>query len=1269
MNARVGPARRGARWAWRAALVGALLAALAVGAALALAGTQAGTRWLLARAAGAGLEVGRATGTLLGGLRLSGVRWQSASATVTLDTLVWQPRPGALARGRVDLGSVQANGVAVALRSGPDDEAEPAAWPRLRVPWPVHVRALTLRDVSIQRDGAPLLRDGELRARATLRASRLDLAVDTLRADALRVRGRVAVGLDARGALRGTLDWSYAAADRRWAGHADLDGAIAASVTVDHRLSAPAPATLRARIATPLEPGRWSAELALPDTTLGGFGAPPAWRGQATLHARGRGAGGSVDGDFALAGTPAGTLSGQLRVRGAGSAWTLESLVVNGPDDARVEVSGNVDFAATPNGRLLARWQALRWPLDGPAGVHARAGELTLEGRADAWRFALDTAIEGRHGGPGRLRAQGGGSTQAARVDSLEARLLDGTLRGTARVAFAGAPAWEYDLTARGLNPGRVHPDWPGAVSATVRGSGQVRDDAGIAQRATLAALGGQLRGHALSGGGALGQDGAVIHARDLRLRLGSAHLTLDGALPDPLRLRAGVPELAGLVPDASGAVEADVTVSGTPPALGVRGTVNATALAYTDWRLGTLRAALDLAPGAADRLVLDLRAQDLAGPLAIETLRVQAGPHASAHTLRADLQAPDWQASVEAHGGLGADQTWRGSLNEARVHTPDARTWTLDDPAALNIGASAQSLGQACLASAGARVCASGDHAAGAYAAQARLDDLPLAALAWVFPPDLQAEGLMAGTASLRGEPGAPPQGDLALRLGAGAWHWQGAGQEPLTFPHGGMQLDARLEAAATALTARIAPVGGGPALLDARLRGPALAALQAPDAPLTGQVTVRNLSVVPLRVLSADLADLAGVIDADVDVAGRWAAPRVSGRADLHDARVALPRLGTQLREVRLGLRAQGDGVLRIAGQARSGSGTLGVDGHLVLDAARGWPLELDISGEDFLASDTRAARVLVSPALSVRAAARRVTVRGDLGVPQALLRPAGAAQAPATSPDVVVIGRTDAPEPSPWTVDSELTVRLGDQVRLAYAGSAASLPTGVRVPGYALDARLGGRLTVRDRPGELTRASGTIEIEEGEFSAYGQRLDITAGRLRLADQPLDNPGVSLDAQRKVGDVTAGVRVRGRLQSPTLTVFSDPAMAQEEALSYLLLGRPLRGASTEEGSMLARAAGALGVSGGDRLAKRIGARLGLDELGVASADAGSGVQGPALQAGKYLSPRLYVGYGLGLFDQVGAFKVRFDLTERWVLEASSGLSQAVDLLYTRER
>lgn len=1263
------PRRAGSAALRRVAVAMALVLTATLVAAAGLLGTQAGTRWLVAWAHAAGLEVGRTSGTVLHGLQMNAVRWQSATTTVTVDALRWRLRPAALTHGRIDLGTLDASGVAISVRSTSDAPTDPLVWPRLRVPLPVHVRALALRDVSIERDGAVLLRHGELRASGRLRASRLELAVHSLHADALHLRGTVRVGFDARGALGSALAWEYIAApDRRWAGDLDLRGAVSGKVSVHHQLIAPAPVTLSAEIATPLTPGRWSAVLELPDTALAAFGAPEAWRGRATLRAGGQGAAGRISGDFALADTPAGPLTGQLLLHGANTAWTLEALHLNGPDAARVDLSGKADFAATPTGQVHARWQALRWPVSGPAGVHAKAGELTVEGTVDTWRFVLDTALEGRYGGPGQLRARGSGSGQAVQVEALDAEVLDGTLAGTARLVFGGEPAWKYDLTARALNPGRVHADWPGAVDARLQGDGRVRA-AAISQRTSLAALGGQLRGHALAGSGTVHQEGAMIRAENVALRMGTARLALDGTLTDGLHLRVQIPQLAGLLPDASGAVQADLTVSGTPPALGVSGTASAQALAYADWRVGTLRADVDFAPGAPDRLVLDVQAQDLAGPLALTTVRAQAGPKASAHDITVNARAPDWRASARARGGIGMDNTWRGTLRHAQWQAPDAQTWTLDAPAALTVGARAQSLARACLVSAGARVCTAGENAAGTYAAQAELAALPVRALAALLPPDVQVEGLLTGTAAVRGAPGAPPQGDLALNLSAGTWRLARPSQEPLEFAHGGARADLRFDAAATVVAARVTQPTGTRVLLDAQLRLPAPLALSEPDAPLAGRITVRDLSVTPLAALSPDLDELAGAVNADLKLAGRVAAPTLRGQARLENGRVTLPRLGTDIRDIRLTVRAQDDSVLRIDGQARSGKGTLGIAGSFALDAARGYPLDLDIHGTDFLASDTTEARVLISPALSVRSTRQRITVRGELAVPEAMLRPAGNMQAARSSPDVVVVGRSDAAEPSPWTIDAEVTVRLGEKVRLAYAGLATQLVQGVQLPGYALDVRLGGQLAVRDQPGELTRASGAIDVEEGSLSAYGQRLNITRGRLRFADQPLDNPGLSLEAQRKVGDVSAGLRVRGRLQSPTLTVFSDPPMAQEEALSYVILGRPLRGASQAEASMLAQAAGALGVSRGDRLAKRIGARLGLDEIGVSSAEAGSGVQGVALQAGKYLSPRLYVGYGLGLFDQVGAFKVRFELTERWVLEATSGLGQAVDLLYTRER
>ena len=63
----------------------------------------------------------------------------------------------------------------------------------------------------------------------------------------------------------------------------------------------------------------------------------------------------------------------------------------------------------------------------------------------------------------------------------------------------------------------------------------------------------------------------------------------------------------------------------------------------------------------------------------------------------------------------------------------------------------------------------------------------------------------------------------------------------------------------------------------------------------------------------------------------------------------------------------------------------------------------------------------------------------------------------------------------------------------------------------------------------------------------------------------------------------MTSGIKVTGRLQNPQLDLFSIPAMGQTDTLSYLILGRPMDGASASEGEVVAKAALALGLAGGD--------------------------------------------------------------------------------------
>jgi len=140
----------------------------------------------------------------------------------------------------------------------------------------------------------------------------------------------------------------------------------------------------------------------------------------------------------------------------------------------------------------------------------------------------------------------------------------------------------------------------------------------------------------------------------------------------------------------------------------------------------------------------------------------------------------------------------------------------------------------------------------------------------------------------------------------------------------------------------------------------------------------------------------------------------------------------------------------------------------------------------------------------------------------------------------------------------------------------------------------------------------------------------------------------------------------VRGTLKTPQVTLFSEPAMAETDALSYLLLGRPVSQASTAEGEEMYGAAAALGLLGGGFLATQLGRQFGIDDVRL---ETGGGYGQGAIVIRHYLSPKLYVSYGLGLFENFNVFVVSYQISRLWTLQAESGTHSSADLLYTIER
>ncbi len=317
--------------------------------------------------------------------------------------------------------------------------------------------------------------------------------------------------------------------------------------------------------------------------------------------------------------------------------------------------------------------------------------------------------------------------------------------------------------------------------------------------------------------------------------------------------------------------------------------------------------------------------------------------------------------------------------------------------------------------------------------------------------------------------------------------------------------------------------------------------------------------------------------------------------------------------------------------------------------------------MKGENFRVINTLEAQVDASPNLVIAVRGNRIDVGGELVIPKAQITvktiPESAVK---VSDDQVIVESKEQEKQGPTTS------------REIYARVRTVLGDKVHFNGFGLKARIEGDILAIDKPGEPTTASGELKIIDGEYRAYGQGLVIEKGRILFSGGPIDQPGLDVKAVRRPeAGITVGVQVRGSLRQPDFKLFSDPTMTQGNQLSYLVLGRPLSGASGSEGSALSRAALALGLKGGNAVAKKIGGKLGLDQFGVDSGEAGSGTnpKEASFVIGKYLSPKLYISYGLGIFNPISTLRLQYTLNSHWKLVTeSSSKASGGDVIYTIE-
>lgn len=1108
----------------------------------------------------------------------------------------------------------------------------------------------------------------------------------------------------------------------------EVDGVIVAPGPLPNPAPAPAPTLLPTRL--PLDV--IVDALTLTGFELkpaSGSGGAPFALARADFAGRWIGAALTVDRlETALPETGPVALSAQATMASERIDFSVLHLETRGDAPATVDVRGRLGFNAVASDLQLA-WHALRWPLvpsddsNAPPRIAAVTGSGHVSGAPADYRFEVQTAAStvpptaaapkivattkpktGNRGivkagantlapagsvsapPPGDAKADAKSLTQAPRVPASKAvpappQKLDATLvargsgglhrivldafdleAGAGHVTAKGSIAWspavtaDLDATIEKLDPALIDAALDGEINGRLGAKTVIAGDEPQVQFTTKIERS-RLHGHPLALDARGEARGRTVTLSQAVLTSGGSRLEAKGQVTPPFAVdgRFDSPDLAALYPGIAGHAAFDFRFDGTParPHLVTHGTAGA--IKYGTITVAAVNWEADLDPEAPSKL--SLVATDAVAGLKIRRVQLGGDGQLNYHRLTLDADTERGSASLAVAGGWDkVKREWGGQISESKLSPSGFTAWSLEHPTGLLLGQTRLSLEPACWVGSG-RACANlirnvnGD----GFRSEWNVDALQLETFKPLLPKTLTLKGRLDGRGKLALVDGDIRSADGDLRITDGRLETKDA--PAIDLETGSLRAeqsaDGRLHAVLDFKLRQGDVANGGRADLAADVS-------LAPGAgfdqrALGGQVRLEVPDLAFVEPFVREARQVRGRLDGDLRLAGTPAAPKIEGTLTLADGHAKLVTPGIELKELTMKITGRGDGPLAVEGSAKSGEGTLVLAGTVEPSTAPP-TADLTLKADNFQAAAIPAARAWIGADLHLVSDASGVKLTGEINVPKAEITPQGlgGSGAVTATPDQVIVGAAPPPEDKPIAITTNVRIALGDSVRLE---------------GFGLKTRLEGAVTVFEEPNRETRGQGELRLVDGAYKAYGQDLTIDYGRLLFTGGAITEPAVEMRAVRKPrDDIEVGVRVRGTLDRPELTLDSQPAMTREQQLSWLVLGRPLESTSTSDRSAVSNAAMSLGLTGGDYLAGKIGKNVGLDTISVGSTP-GEDASAAQLTLGKYLTPRLFVSYGLGLFQPGNSFKMLYDIGRGFKLQTETGVVSGGDVLYTVER
>ncbi len=893
------------------------------------------------------------------------------------------------------------------------------------------------------------------------------------------------------------------------------------------------------------------------------------------------------------------------------------------------------------------QWQQLNWPLDRQPIFRVHQGYLKVRGEKLDYKVKLNTKVEGKNTPESTIHASVKGDEQQLKVTQLMVETLNGTVNIDGELSWEKQLVWDSSIQFSDIDPGVHWLDYPGELKGGAELSGSINEgDLQLTVKDMF--VDGELRGYPLklrTDVKRTAQGHIVIN--DASLNMGENKVLAKGELTEKWNLSGNIhaPQLDVFLPEMSGQLQGAFSIFGDFEKPDIEAHLKGESIRYQGNSIGHLELQAKIKSLAENESQLELTVHEITTEsTVIDQINLQLKGTQKDHLLQFAVESKDYQVDAALTGAILQQIEWNGVMTSAQIKSM-GQHWNLVDSVELSWHSETglfnlephcwqQKKAELCLLN---QLTTSPDDEA-----RIVLSHYELSELQENLPEKLMLTGVMNAYSHTIWGRGESLTTTLYAEVNDGGIEFEDdESGEFVEFKY--QQLTARADAKPEQFESKLT-------LLSRDLGNADMSLTLDPkkkNRPIAGSAQIDGLNIEFLRGFFPKLKTLAGIVNATGKIEGTLKKPAYVGKVALANLTIESPSLPIGVKNGDVEFDLDGDkGTFQGAWQA--GGGPVTLNGSADWSSAS-FLANLTITGEQLAVQYPPVIDVELSPDITIDIGPQRIDINGKIEIPQGRIKLKELPEnATSLSNDVVIVddhGQQETTD-SAWTVNTNLLLTLGHDVRLS---------------GFGLRALLAGELRIIQAKSGEPDVYGEIFVVEGTYKGYGQDLEAEGGRIVFVG-PLDSTALEIDAVRKTDDVTAGLQIRGTIDQPDISLFAEPPQSEEDTLAYIVLGRPtLR--SEAEGSVLASAALSLGVKGGRGIATKIAKKLGIREFEVEASEQGG--QSQVVFSGRLL-PNLTMRYGVGVFTPESTWTLRYDLTEKFYIETIQGLESSLDIFYS---